>query len=94
MDTLDLMYGWICVADHMNSANEDITSYLCHIKYAAQMLHSCQFWDSAAVKYDREIGERYLHKDSKNFDPDPVIHSLFSKGYSRDGGDMPRWLLD
>lgn len=76
MDTLDLMYGWICVADHMNSLGEDITSYLRHIKYTVQMLHSRQCWDSAAVKYDRDIIDRFVNKVRRNFDPDPVISSI------------------
>lgn len=36
MDTLDLFYGWTCVADYLINSGGDIKSYISHIKFATQ----------------------------------------------------------
>lgn len=50
--------------------------YLDHLKYAAGMLHTLQFYDLGAVKYDRMVIDKYLDKKSSTFAPDPFISTL------------------
>lgn len=52
MDSIDLFYGWICVADYLDKRGGDLSSYLSHVKFATQMLHSRQFYDVGAIHYD------------------------------------------
>lgn len=76
MDTIDLFYGWLCVADHLVATGGDLTGYLKHIKYATEMLHSRKFFDSGAIRYDRMVIDKYLSAKSGSFNPDPVLSSL------------------
>lgn len=76
LDTVDLLYGWVCVADHLLSTGGDIMSYIKHLKFAAGMLHSRRFFDAGAVKYDRFIIDKYLRCKSAGFEPDTVGSSL------------------
>lgn len=47
-----------------------------HLKYAVGMLHTRQFFDAGAVKYDRMIVDNFLEGKASSFAPDPVISSL------------------
>lgn len=76
MDTLDLFYGWTCVADYLINSGGDIRSYISHIKFATQMLHSRHFYDSGAILYDRQIIDRVVEGRSRSFAPDTVVSSL------------------
>lgn len=76
LDTIDLFYGWICVAQHVMKSGGNLKSYLDHVRFATEMLHSRNFYDSGAVKYDRLIIDKHLSGKSDNFNPDTVISSL------------------
>lgn len=89
MDCVSLFYGWISVADHLVKSGADVASYVCHVKYTAEMLNSRQFYDSGAVKSDRMIIDKYVSGKSSNFNPDPVISTLsFSAKVIPDSVDM------
>lgn len=76
MDMLDLFYGWACIAEDLVSNGGDIESYLRHVKFATEMLHTRKFYDSGAVKYDRLIMDKFISGKSHRFEPDTVISSL------------------
>lgn len=76
LDTVDLFYGWVCVAQHLMHTRGDLASYMKHLRYSMEMLHTRQFYDAGAVKYDRMIINKYLEGKATGFDPDPVISSL------------------
>lgn len=76
MDTLDLVFGWACVIDHLLSTGGDLTSYVRHVKYTLQMLQTRQFYDAGAIHYDRYIVDRFIRTKSHGFEPDPVGSSL------------------
>lgn len=76
LDTVGLFYGWVCVAQHLMKHGGDLNSYMNHIRYATEMLHTRQFFDVGAINYDRLIVDKYLEGKSRGFDPDPVISSL------------------
>lgn len=75
LDAVGLFYGWTCVAKHIVSYGGDIKSYLDHLKYAAGMLHTRQFYDIGAVKYNRMIVDKYLeNKSSMQYKWRTIIH--------------------
>lgn len=76
LDVIDLMYGWISIAEHLLSSGGDIHSYVQHIKFASEMLHTRKFFVSGAIKYDRLIIDRFISKKSRDFRPDTVLSSL------------------
>lgn len=76
MDTLDLFYGWICVADYLVNSGGDVKSYISHVKFATQMLHSRHFYDTGAIHYDRQIIDRFVEGRCRTFAPDTVVSSL------------------
>lgn len=51
-------------------------SYINHMRYATEMLHTRQFYDIGAIKYDRAIVDKHLEGKVGGFDPDPVISSI------------------
>lgn len=76
LDTVGLFYGWVCIGQHLIKTGGDIPSYINHIRYATEMLHTRQFFDIGAIKYDRAIIDKYLDGKAGGFDPDPVISSI------------------
>lgn len=89
LDSVSLFYGWISVADYLAKTGGDVASYINHIKYAAEMLNTRQFFHCGAVKYDRMIIDKYVSGKALNFNPDPVILSLsFSAKVIPDSIDM------
>lgn len=89
LDTIGLFYGWVCVAQHLMEHGGNLPSYMRHIRYATEMLHTRQFYDVGAIKYDRLIIDRYLEGKAAGFDPDPVISSLtFSSKIIPDSVDL------
>lgn len=76
MDTIDLLYGWISVIDYLVTAKGDFRSYISHVKFASQMLHTRQFYDVGAIMYDRQIVDNFINGKSTNFNPDTVVSSL------------------
>lgn len=76
LDTIGLFHGWVCVAQYLMLHGGDLTSYMRHIRYATEMLHTRQFYDMGAIRYNRMIIDKYLDGKSAGFDPDPVISSL------------------
>lgn len=76
LDTVGLFYGWVCIAQHLMKTGGDLASYMNHVRYATGMLHTRQFYDIGAIKYDRQIVDKYLENKSSGFAPDPVISSL------------------
>lgn len=76
MDYVDLFFGWICVAEYLIKSRGDLPSYIRHLKFASGMLQSRQFYDMAAIKYDRYIVDHFLEGKASSFDPDPVASSL------------------
>lgn len=89
MDAVGLFYGWTCVAKYIQSHGDDVGSYLDHLKYTAGMLHTRQFYDMGAIKYDHMIVDKYLETKASTFTPDPVILSLtFSSRVIPDNSDM------
>lgn len=76
MDTVDLFYGWVSVANHICNSGGDIRSYLRHLKFATEMLQTRRFYDISAIKYDRLIVDKYVMGKSTGFEPDSVLSSL------------------
>lgn len=76
LDTVDLLYGWVSVAEYLLKSGGDLHSYIRHLKFAAGMLHSRRFYDSGAVEYDRYIIDKHIQGKSGGFDPDPIGSSL------------------
>lgn len=72
MDGIDMIYGWTCVAEYLINSGGDICSYVNHMKFASQMLHSRQLYDLGAIKYDRYIIDKFIGSPTSNFDPDSV----------------------
>lgn len=66
----------LSAAQHLMQTGGDLKSYICHMRYATEMLHTRQFYDCGATKYDRMIVDKYLERKGSSFDPDPVISSL------------------
>lgn len=60
LDTIGLFYGWVCVAQYLMKHGGDLPSYMKHIRYATEMLHTRQFYDVGAIKYERLIIDKYL----------------------------------
>lgn len=83
MDTVDLLFGWVSVADFLLKSGGDLASYIQHIKFAAGMLHSRRFYDVGAIEYDRYIVNKFLRNKSGGFAPDPVILSHLTTYYPR-----------
>lgn len=66
-----------------------MASYVHRVKYTTEMLNTRQFYNSAAVHYDRLIVNNYLSGKSKNFRPDPVSSTLaFSSGVIPESVEM------
>lgn len=40
LDVVDLMYGWVSIAEQLLTSGGDIHSYIRHIKFASEMLHT------------------------------------------------------
>lgn len=76
MDTLDLFYGWISVAEYLMNTGGDLRSYISHVKFSTQMLHSLQFYDIGAIRYDRQIIDDYVNGKASTFQPNTVVSSL------------------
>ena len=77
MDLVDLVYGWARVAEHIASTGGNIDSYIQHMKFTAELLHSRKFFDESAVSYDRHIIDRFVDGKSSDFNPDPIGASLY-----------------
>lgn len=89
MDLVDLFYGWSCIASHLVSSGGDIDSYLRHVKFATEMIHTRKFYDCGAIKYDRLIIDKFLSGKSHRFDPDTIISSItFSANVIPEGVDL------
>lgn len=89
LDMISLFYGWISVADYLIRKRGDVASYINHVKYAAEMLNSRQFYDSGAIKYDRLIIDKYVNGKATNFNPVPVASILaFSSRVIPDSVEM------
>lgn len=73
LDTIGLFYGWVGVVQYLMNHGGDLKSYMNHMRYATEMLHTRQFYDLGAIKYDRLIVDKYLEGKATGFDPDPVI---------------------
>lgn len=76
MDTVDLLFGWVSVADFLVKSGGDLPGYIRHLKFAAGMLHSRRFYDSGAIEYDRYIIDKFIQKKSGGFEPDSVGSTL------------------
>ena len=76
MDLVDLVYGWTRVAEHIASTGGNIGSYIQHMKFTAELLHSRKFFDESAVSYDRHIIDSFVDGKSSDFNPDPIGASL------------------
>lgn len=76
MDTLDLFYGWVCVTEYLMRTGGDLTSYIGHLKFATEMLHTRKFFDCGAIKYDWMIIDKHIGGKSGGFNPDTVLSSL------------------
>lgn len=89
MDLIDLFYGWSCIAEKLASSGGDIESYLRHVRFATEMMHTRKFYDSGAIKYDRLIIDKYVAGKSSRFEPDTVLSSLsFSANVIPEGLDL------
>lgn len=66
----------VCKTQHVMKTGGDVASYLSHVRFATEMLHSRNFDDCGAVKYDRMIIDKHLSGKSTNFNPNTVISSL------------------
>lgn len=76
MDVFDLFHGWIAIADHLLTTGGDIKSYVRHVKFATEMLHTQRFYVMGATRYDRLIIDRFASGKSKDFTPDTVLSLL------------------